>query len=627
MKRTVLLLLMVSLFHGSLVGQEGRNRSLLHRADTLQKVYQFNEAIVIHKEILATTSDSLTTILSTLALAECENGINMLQFATTPYVNGRVTIPSTSFFLSLPDQVEWYHLPDSLSSDLPPFSTQNYALFSPDKNSLYFSAKNSEGDWDLYSSHRIDGEIWSHPAPLPGQINSEGNELFPIISQDGNKLYFASDGHFGMGGYDLYESEWDPDLQEWLLPHNLGFPYSSTHNDLMILHSSCGNYTFIVSDRAEPKDFPELAEALELTDEPPLALYRLEFEANPLKRAISTVAEAVTIATLKPREGIQSRSNGEQERVTEPETQEYTKLLREVREIERRVTSISKEIASKRELYGKAENSEERGKLESQILESELQVLSLRDTLERCNREIQRHEMDFLSKGRLIPREVEQPKESEGEREVVEPLIAIEGRLLPLEGISFMPKIKLFDYTLFVDSVSVMAPEQEFPEGLIYRVQLIALNNKVQEMSTFKGLRPIYEARNTAGRYIYSAGQFTIYTEAQRGLAEVKRAGFPRAIISAFLNGKSVTLRSAQELEKKQEAMQNYQVRVEGYPAGMPQTVLDFIKSKTDKDIARQSVDNREIYFIGPFSTKAKAEEVEALFNSVGAQKVFVEAL
>ena len=75
------------------------------------------------------------------------------------------------------------------------------------------------------------GEAWSEPVPLGDSLNSSGDEMFPTY-HDG-KLYFASNGHGGQGGLDMFYSE--PKDGKWSAPKNLGDNINSTADDFGIV--------------------------------------------------------------------------------------------------------------------------------------------------------------------------------------------------------------------------------------------------------------------------------------------------------------------------------------------------------------------------------------------------------
>lgn len=118
---------------------------------------------------------------------------------------------------------------------------------------LMFFATSREGGYggmDLYVSEKI-GETWSEPQNLGPIINTADNEQTPFLDYDGKTLFFASNGHPGFGGYDLFKAYRKGDSwQDWSLPENLGLPTNSIRNDRYFYHSPDSNQGFISSDRA-----------------------------------------------------------------------------------------------------------------------------------------------------------------------------------------------------------------------------------------------------------------------------------------------------------------------------------------------------------------------------------------
>lgn len=106
-------------------------------------------------------------------------------------------------------------------------------FLSPDGKLLFFSANgpDSYGDKDLYVSPKINND-WGIPQNLGPAINTDGYEGFPYIHSDG-KLYFASNGHLGMGGLDLFSAE--KFGKNWGNVNNLKHPYNSAADDFSIV--------------------------------------------------------------------------------------------------------------------------------------------------------------------------------------------------------------------------------------------------------------------------------------------------------------------------------------------------------------------------------------------------------
>ena len=82
---------------------------------------------------------------------------------------------------------------------------------------------------DIYVAKKINGIWQAEVSALPQGINTEGRETTPYITPDGQYLFFASDGHPGMGGYDMFYCKRNG--EQWSAPINLGGHFNSTLDD------------------------------------------------------------------------------------------------------------------------------------------------------------------------------------------------------------------------------------------------------------------------------------------------------------------------------------------------------------------------------------------------------------
>ena len=109
----------------------------------------------------------------------------------------------------------------------------------------------TEGQSDLFISYFKDGN-WTEPANLGTQINSAGRESFP--SMVGNKLYFASDGHGGIGGLDIFSVDFE-NYQVGSAPANLGYPINTSKDDFGFITTEDFKEGYFTSSReAASKD-------------------------------------------------------------------------------------------------------------------------------------------------------------------------------------------------------------------------------------------------------------------------------------------------------------------------------------------------------------------------------------
>jgi len=108
-----------------------------------------------------------------------------------------------------------------------------HACFSPDGKTIYFSSnrKESIGGMDIFRSKQLENGTWGEPVNLGPGINTILNEDAPTMSPDGKRLYFSSQGHSTMGGFDIFYSELLADGSFHSVPVNLGYPLNTSDDD------------------------------------------------------------------------------------------------------------------------------------------------------------------------------------------------------------------------------------------------------------------------------------------------------------------------------------------------------------------------------------------------------------
>lgn len=106
---------------------------------------------------------------------------------------------------------------------------------SQDGNTIFFVRKDKEKEnTDIYMCRKLPTGIWAEPQKLSDNVNSIYNEDFPYLAIDGKTLYFSSEGHNSMGGFDLFKCEWDAETNSWSQAINLGYPVNTTDDDRSI---------------------------------------------------------------------------------------------------------------------------------------------------------------------------------------------------------------------------------------------------------------------------------------------------------------------------------------------------------------------------------------------------------
>jgi outer membrane protein OmpA-like peptidoglycan-associated protein len=122
---------------------------------------------------------------------------------------------------------------------------ESHASISTDGRKLYFTSDRPEGQGalDIWVSERSVGGDWGPAKNLGSKVNSFYSEDTPFITDDGKKLYFSSQGHATMGGYDIFISAWLPD-GTWSFPENIGYPVSTSDDDLFYVPRRNGEWGY-----------------------------------------------------------------------------------------------------------------------------------------------------------------------------------------------------------------------------------------------------------------------------------------------------------------------------------------------------------------------------------------------
>ncbi len=108
------------------------------------------------------------------------------------------------------------------------------ASISADGMYLYFSSNRpgGYGGRDIYMSKQLPNRQWSKAINLGPNVNTPYDEDCPFIHPDGTTLFFSSNGHKSMGGFDIFFSTRSDDTSSWSEPLNLGYPVNSTDDDV-----------------------------------------------------------------------------------------------------------------------------------------------------------------------------------------------------------------------------------------------------------------------------------------------------------------------------------------------------------------------------------------------------------
>ena len=138
--------------------------------------------------------------------------------------------------------------PVKLNSNINTKYWETHASLSPDGNTLYFTSNRPGGfgGRDIYKSNKNSKGDWGPAINLGPTINTPYDEESPFIMSDGKTLYFSSEGHESMGGFDIFVSTVSAD-GFWSTPINVGYPINTTENDVFFVPTSDKKHAYYSS--------------------------------------------------------------------------------------------------------------------------------------------------------------------------------------------------------------------------------------------------------------------------------------------------------------------------------------------------------------------------------------------
>jgi len=148
-----------------------------------------------------------------------------------------------------------------------PFNSDSYSVahptLSPDEKTMYFASDmpGTHGQSDLWKVKINEDGSFGTPENLGVSINTEGKESFPIFTNE-NELYFATDGHPGLGGLDIFMSRMNAD-GSFKEPINIGAPANSPQDDFAYLIDTKTRKGFLTSNRDGGKGYDDIYKFLE----------------------------------------------------------------------------------------------------------------------------------------------------------------------------------------------------------------------------------------------------------------------------------------------------------------------------------------------------------------------------
>jgi len=455
---------------------------------------------------------------------------------------------------------------------------------------LYFSAytKNRKDGAQLFRVRKLAGRTWSQPE-LINALNTDGNEILPYFDPIEEDLYFASDGHLGIGGFDLYRSHYDRDRDQWSEPMNLGFPVNSAMDEYLLLPGTDLGMVLFFSTRegtdstvtvyrvhlSEPKKKTAanddkmlreiaylggvageiLGEIENLAQKPVASSAALpQRDISPVVAPAAVQSSAVQPATPSNTRAETQTQSAYQFYLSEALThQAISDSLKDLADDARRRVRESDDPNDKWVWQKQIMVWEKRARDEEAVadfLYAKMEEQEPPKESRPAGNHPETIEVDRVIEDLTVYRFAHQDTNMEGE--------TVGDRQSPAnpsheEPVAVPRNVPLNRFDILTNSpYSASNPipmDVNLPRGTFYRIQLGAFGSMV-EPGEFGGISPITAERlKDRGVIKYYAGKFSRYEDASMVLPRIQSQGYEDAFIVAWYNGIQLSTQKAKQLE------------------------------------------------------------------------------
>ncbi len=151
------------------------------------------------------------------------------------------------------------------------------AFANPEGTVLYFSSDRPGGfgGKDLYMVNKLPDGSWGEPMNLGEPINTAMDDDAPFVDAEGG-LYFSTNGHNGMGGFDIFHST--PGAISWGEPVNIGYPINTPGDDMFFVMDTDGKVGYFSSDRYGSRGLQDIYKVV--FDEENTVICKFQFEPS-----------------------------------------------------------------------------------------------------------------------------------------------------------------------------------------------------------------------------------------------------------------------------------------------------------------------------------------------------------
>ncbi|MEA3462414.1 MAG: SPOR domain-containing protein [Bacteroidota bacterium] len=417
---------------------------------------------------------------------------------------------------------------------------------------IYYSGygKGSKDGAQIFRVRKGSGKSWGDPQEV-SYLNSPGNEILPYFDPIENDLYFASDGRYGVGGFDLYKSHFDEERDLWTEAINLGFPVNSVADEYLLLPGSDLGMVLFFSSRqgtdstvtvyrvhlVEPKkktnlnDYQQLREIAQLGDVAEEMLAGLETPAQTLPR-VQRDAAPMDAAPMEENNPLPV----------------YQETLASALKHQAVSDSLKDLAGSARMKVRESKDPNDRWVWQKQIMVWEKKARDEEEIADQLYAKMEQERSKQRDGHAVNP-----PETIEVDR-VVDGLTVYRYTTTdPGEKAGAGPRAPEHHFEILNESPynenNPIPMDVALPPGTYYRIQLGAFGFAI-DPSTFGGISPLTgENLKEKGLVKYYAGEFSRYEDASTALPRIHSKGFEDAFIVSWYNGNQVSTQKAKQLE------------------------------------------------------------------------------
>lgn len=504
--------------------------------------YKFDDALAYYKAYLQKSNDKVRKEQVNEFIPECEKGQLMFSRTEDVKIIDRIVVDREDFFTHYNLSVQAGTFLENAQEIDEDSIAENSTIYKTEKGNRVFFSQSEAGDTvdtgDIYFKNRLIDQ-WSPKTSLGSSVNTDSAEAFPFLMSDGVVLYFSSKGHDALGGYDIYVTRYNANLNAYLPPQQLGMPFNSPGDDILFTIDEYTNLGWFASDRDVEK-----GQIAIYTFEPNSSIKLLDTEDEELRRqsallsnyddyvveqdtlSIDEVAlvNAVTTTTIDDHLiHLVINDNLIYTSINDFMSDDAKALYSKYETLTADYEQASADLEAKRKLYSKASASEKK-ELIVDIIALEQQNAEAQGQQKKLLLQTRRIEQEVITKNggyvRPAPQMVATPII---EAEVVEPVVEVEAQ--DLTGlVSEDAK----------DSLSIIT--EQLNVGVEYRIQFGVYSQALIDADAMV-LPDLSYVMKDENLYCYFSGHYATPLDATMGLVEVKDKGFKDAYVVKFVNG------------------------------------------------------------------------------------------